>query len=85
MWGGGGDASGREIGSDMSGWCMGSSLVIDSIAEAEQWVGWRRVQVRLWDRVSKKLAAQNSGKSKVGFLSCGEKSVQMYNALDSNM
>lgn len=69
----------------MSGWCMRSSLVIDSIAEAEQWVGWRRVQVGLWNRVSEQLAAQNSRKCEVGFLSCDKKSVQMYNALDSDM
>jgi hypothetical protein len=50
---------------------MGSSLVIDSTAEAEQWVGWRRVQVWLWDRISEQLAAQNSGKGTVRFLGCG--------------
>lgn len=79
MRGGGGDASGREVGRDMSGRRMGSSLIIYSIAESEQRVGWRRVQVRLWHRVSKQLAAQNPGKCTVGFLGCGYKSVHMHN------
>lgn len=38
--GGGGDASGRKVGSDVGRRCVRSSLVIDSIAEAEQWVSW---------------------------------------------
>lgn len=66
--GGGGDARGRKIGSNMCRRCVGSSLIVDPVAEAEQWISRRRVDVGLWNGVSKQLAAQNSRKGVVGLV-----------------
>lgn len=70
VWCGGGDASGRKVGHEVSGRGVRSGLVIDTVTEAKERVRRKRGDIRLGNGIAKEFTAKDPGESPVGFFNC---------------